>query len=131
MDTRLLDSSYFSSKGKEQFKKNLEGTIHYYLTYFESCSSAPFLFAVFCHSLTLKEPNYKNEITVFPWWLSGKESACQCRRHAFNPVVQEYPTLHGAHVPQLLNLCSRAQEPQLLKPTHPTGRVQKQGKTPQ
>ena len=20
-----------------------------------------------------------------PWWLSGKESACQCRRHRFNP----------------------------------------------
>ena len=20
-----------------------------------------------------------------PWWLSGKESACQCRRHGFNP----------------------------------------------
>ena len=22
-----------------------------------------------------------------PWWLSGKESACQCRRHGFNPWV--------------------------------------------
>jgi len=21
----------------------------------------------------------------FPWWLSGKESACQCRRHGFDP----------------------------------------------
>ena len=20
-----------------------------------------------------------------PWWLSGKESACQCRKHGFNP----------------------------------------------
>ena len=20
-----------------------------------------------------------------PWWLSGKESTCQCRRHSFNP----------------------------------------------
>ena len=20
-----------------------------------------------------------------PWWLSGKESACQCRRHMFDP----------------------------------------------
>ena len=22
---------------------------------------------------------------VLPWWLSGKEPACQCRRHRFNP----------------------------------------------
>ena len=21
----------------------------------------------------------------FPWWLTGKESACQCRRHRFDP----------------------------------------------
>ena len=25
------------------------------------------------------------------WWLSGKESACQCRRHEFNPWVQKLP----------------------------------------
>ena len=23
--------------------------------------------------------------TGFPWWLSGKDSACQCWRHRFNP----------------------------------------------
>ena len=23
--------------------------------------------------------------TGFPWWLSGKESTCQCRRHGFDP----------------------------------------------
>ena len=26
-----------------------------------------------------------------PCWLSGKESACQCRRHGFNPWVQKIP----------------------------------------
>ena len=26
-----------------------------------------------------------------PWWLSGKESACQYRRHRFNPWVWEDP----------------------------------------
>ena len=26
-----------------------------------------------------------------PRWLSGKESICQCRRHGFNPCVQEDP----------------------------------------
>ena len=26
-----------------------------------------------------------------PWWLSGKESPCQCRRHEFNPWVLKIP----------------------------------------
>ena len=26
-----------------------------------------------------------------PWWLSGKESTCQCRRHGFNPWVGKIP----------------------------------------
>ena len=26
-----------------------------------------------------------------PWWLSGKESACQFRRHGFNPWVRKIP----------------------------------------
>ena len=26
-----------------------------------------------------------------PWWLSGKEPACQCRRHLFNPWVSKIP----------------------------------------
>ena len=26
-----------------------------------------------------------------PWWLSGKESACQCRGHRFNPRVRQIP----------------------------------------
>jgi len=26
-----------------------------------------------------------------PWWLSGKESACQCRRHGFDPSSRKTP----------------------------------------
>ena len=53
----------------------------------------------------------------FPWWLRGKESACQCRRHRFNPWSRKMP--HAAEqLPQLLSLCSRAWELQLLKPAH-------------
>ena len=26
-----------------------------------------------------------------PWWLSGKESACQCSRHGFDPWVGKIP----------------------------------------
>ena len=31
---------------------------------------------------------------ILPWWLSGKESACQCRRHrrrGFDPWVGKIP----------------------------------------
>ena len=33
-------------------------------------------------------------LLLFPWWLSGKESACQCRRHrrrGFDPWVWKIP----------------------------------------
>ena len=26
-----------------------------------------------------------NQLPGLPWWLSGKESTCQCNRHKFNP----------------------------------------------
>ena len=26
-----------------------------------------------------------------PWWLSGKESTCQFKRHEFNPWVRKMP----------------------------------------
>ena len=29
--------------------------------------------------------------TWLPWWLSGKEPACQCRRHGFDPWFQKIP----------------------------------------
>jgi len=30
-------------------------------------------------------------IDLVPWWLSGKESACQCRRCGFDPWVGKIP----------------------------------------
>ena len=47
-----------------------------------------------------------------PWRLSGKESACQCRRCIWvgRPHM---PQSNWACTPQLLNTCPRAQEPQL------------------
>ena len=32
-----------------------------------------------------------NFLLRLPWWLSGKESACQCRRHRFDPWVGKEP----------------------------------------
>ena len=29
--------------------------------------------------------------TGFPWWLSGKEPSCQCRRYGFSPWVWKIP----------------------------------------
>ena len=36
-----------------------------------------------------------------PWWLSGKESACQCRRHRFDPWSRKSP-----HVSEQLSPCA-------------------------
>ena len=55
-----------------------------------------------------------------PWWLTGKESACQCRRYRFDPWSWKIP-----HAVEELSLCaiqkpcSRARESQLLGPRAP------------
>ena len=41
------------------------------------------------HDLVTK-PNHKFP-NGLPWWLGGKESTCQCRRHGFNPWVGKIP----------------------------------------
>ena len=46
-----------------------------------------------------------------PWWLSGKESACQCRRHGFNPWSGKIPRARGQQSP-----FSMTTEPVLLSP---------------
>ena len=53
-----------------------------------------------------------------PSWLGGKESDCQCRGHGSIPGRGRSHILRSnqALVPQLLRLCSEAQEPQLLSP---------------
>ena len=30
-------------------------------------------------------------VVWLPWWLSGKESTCQCRRHGFDPWSGKIP----------------------------------------
>ena len=70
--------------------------------------------------------------------LSGKESACQCRRHRFNRWSGKIPhsTEQLSLGAQLLSLCSRAWEPnywahvpQLSKLTHPRARVSQSEKS--
>ena len=33
----------------------------------------------------------RDMFTGLPWWLSGKESACQCGRHGFKPWSEKTP----------------------------------------
>ena len=64
-----------------------------------------------------------------PWWLSGKESACQCRRHKFNPWSRKISHAPGAakSVCHKFWACTlepgsrnyRAHVLQPLKPSHP------------
>ena len=43
-----------------------------------------------------------------PWWLSGKESTCECRRHGFDPWSRMIP-----HVAEQLSLHAATPEPML------------------
>ena len=43
--------------------------------------------------LQLKNKLKKKE--VLPWWLSGEESTCQCRRHEFDPWSGKIPCALG------------------------------------
>ena len=52
----------------------------------------------------------KKKILWLPWWLSGKESACQCRRHESDPWSRKIPHAEGQ-----LSPCATATEP-VLKP---------------
>ena len=40
--------------------------------------------------------------TELPYWLSGKESTCQCRRHGFSPWVRKIPWRRKWQVPPVL-----------------------------
>ena len=48
-----------------------------------------------------------------PWWLRDQESACQCRRHRFDPCSRKMP--HGA---KQLNPCTFTTRPVLHKRSH-------------
>ena len=49
--------------------------------------------------------------TGLPWWLSGWESACQCRGHGFEPWSGKIP-----HAVEQLGPCTTTTEPARLQP---------------
>ena len=84
------------------------------------------------------EEKKKKEVESFikfsqglPWWLSGKEPACQCRRHKSDLWYGRIP-----HATEQLGLCATSIEPvttephvlQLPKPRHPRASAPQQKK---
>ena len=47
-------------------------------------------------------------ISRLPWWLSGKESTCQCWRHGFDPWSRRIPPAMGQ-----LSLCATTTDAQV------------------
>ena len=69
------------------------------------CHSS-FLFIKICGAL-LADTLLKNRTKLgLPWWFSGKESACQIRRHGFNPCSEKIP-----HAAEQLSPCAETAEP--------------------
>ena len=57
------------------------------------------------------EQNPRKKVLGLPWWLSGKESTCQCRRHRFDPWFGKIP-----HAGKWLSPCATTIEPVLQRP---------------
>ena len=53
----------------------------------------------------------KKSFSGLPFWLSGKESTCPCRRHRFSPWSRKIPTCHRATEPMSHNYWDCALEP--------------------
>ena len=54
------------------------------------------------------EWRFQNKLGGLPWWLSGKESTCQCRRYGFHSWSGKIP-----HTLEQLSLCATTTEPVL------------------
>ena len=57
----------------------------------QKCSIAKFHGILHCQAKKKKNQIVSNYHSGLPWWLSGKESACQCRRCRFNHWVRKIP----------------------------------------
>ena len=48
--------------------------------------------------------DFKNHCLGLPWWFSGKESTCQCRRHGFDPWSGMIPCAMGQPSPCIVTI---------------------------
>ena len=58
---------------------------------------------------------HKKHQSGLPWWLSGKEFACQCRRHGLDPWTRKIP-----HAAKRLGLCTPTVKSVSYKPHYAT-----------
>ena len=70
----------------------------------------------------------QNHARGLPWWLSGKESTCQCRRHGSVPGLGR-SICRGVTKPMSDNYWAHV--PQLIKPKYPRHHAPQQEKPPQ
>ena len=61
----------------------------------------------------------RNVFWGLSWWLSGKESTCQCRRHGFDLWSRKIP-----RAAEQLSLCATTIEPVLWNPGSMTTKAQ-------
>ena len=77
----------------------------------------------------------KNPTIGCPWWFNGKEFACQCRGHRFDPRSGKIPHAMEQLSPWATTtepvLWSLGTEPQLPEPTSPRALAQQQEPPPQ
>ena len=59
----------------------------------EPCDRCPVNSLSHDHQVSVTELDMQQALGTWglPWWLSGKESTCQCRRHRFDPWVGKIP----------------------------------------
>ena len=62
-------------------------------------------------SLIIREMQIKTTTRGLPWWRSGRESACQCRGHGFEPWSGRIP-----HAAEQLGPWATIAEPARLEP---------------
>ena len=116
----LLNPSKIFSQGKAYQTKYIYFYFHGLLIFFSFVvdfshiiESSAFQSVVpwACSINITRNLNFKKWLLRLPQWLSGKESACECRRYGFSPWSRKI--LHAA---EQLSLYARTIEPVLQSP---------------
>ena len=81
------------------------------------------------HHLAFLGSIVRRRFIELPWWYHGQKSTCQAGKMVLISGLGRFhkPQRNQACMPQLLSLCSRAHELQLLKLAHPESRFLNKG----
>ena len=91
-------------------------------TTYRDCSSWQQKLKILCatiktHCTQIDIKKKKKRPGQVPWHLSGKESACLCRRHRFSPWSRKIPHAMGSHMLSLWGTTTEAHTPWSLGST--------------